>query len=140
MSRILPVILWVCLLSSFGCSKAPTPPATVPVSGRVTLGKAPLASATVEFRPIGDDKSGAVVNAYGTTDSQGHFTMKLGGPFADVAGVPTGKYRVHIGRFDREAKSGPQQLVPARYNRASQLTFEVAAGGTTEANFDLASK
>ena len=31
-------------------------------------------------------------------------------------------------------------MLPARYNRQSELTFDVKPGGTTEANFDLKSQ
>lgn len=34
----------------------------------------------------------------------------------------------------------PNETLPAKYNSATELTFEVPAGGTTEANFELEAK
>ncbi len=134
MSRHCCVLLLTFALSAIGCSSGPTAPPTVPVSGRVTLDKAPLAGASVEFQPL--DKGAVTFDGAATTDDQGNYELKLSGAnFGDVKGVPPGKYRINIGKVERG--EGLKQLVPEKYNRLSKLTFDVPAGGTKEANFDL---
>jgi hypothetical protein len=138
MSRCFSAVALTFAAFVVGCSSAPP---TVPVSGRVTLDKAPLANATVGFEPTAGDKGPAAVNGYAVTDEQGNYTLKLGGNFGDVKGVPAGKYKVTIGKVDRDVKgSHPKQLVPEKYNRDSKLTFDVPAGGMKDANFDLTTK
>jgi hypothetical protein len=138
MNHFLRAAIGPVLLLSLGCSGQAPP--TVPVSGRVTMDKAPLAKVSVQFLPIAANGAASVPEAFGITDEQGRYTLKLGGNFGDVAGAAVGKYRVNIGRLDRDAKGGPRQVVPARYNRDSQLTYTVTPEGTAEANFDLKSK
>jgi hypothetical protein len=127
------------LLLSLGCSTHPAPP-TVAVSGKVTMDRAPLAKASIQFLPMAADRAQSIPEAFGVTDDRGRYTLKLGGNYGDVAGAPVGKYRVNIGKMDRDTKGGPRQAVPGKYNRNSQLTYSVPPEGTTEANFDLSSK
>jgi hypothetical protein len=48
---------------------------------------------------------------------------------------------VQISIYDRANPAGPRELVPAKYNKDSTLTFTVPPGGTKEANFlELKSK
>jgi hypothetical protein len=138
MSRTLPAGVLVFALFVLGCSSAPS---TAPVSGRVTLDKAPLANASITFQPTGAEKGGPVLDGYAVTDEQGNFTLKLGGNFGDVNGVPAGKYKVMIDKVDRDARSGQNKhLVPEKYHRDSKLTIDVPSGGTKDANFDLTTK
>jgi hypothetical protein len=66
-----------------------------------------------------------------------------------MPGAQVGKHRVSINVASQAASSDlrpppggwPAALkVPARYNSDTQLTFDVPAGGTTVANFDLTAK
>jgi hypothetical protein len=105
---------------------------TVTVSGR------PLRGATVKFRPVemfGD----AVKPAEGVTDEAGMARPAL----ADEA-LPdelAGTALVHPGLYHVEI-THPNMALPARYNTATELGFEVdpAQRGGTTARFDLKAK
>ena len=67
---------------------------------------------------------------------------------ANKSGAVVGKHRVEIvphgaevdASTDLRPKNAPPKLViPARYNRNSELTFEVPTGGTEKADFPLTS-
>jgi hypothetical protein len=118
-----------------------------PVSGKVTLNGKPLANATVAFNPIppeGSIESGPT--AVGTTDQNGEFKLRVS---LKQSGAQVGKHRVAIsamstqpgGESDAPVAPGsaPRNIVPARYNAKTELTCEVPAGGTDQANFDLKS-
>jgi len=135
-----------------GCSG----PAYVPVSGRVTLDGKPVADAVIFFQPIGGtDGDGAGVGSSAKTDADGRFTLQASTP-NPTPGALIGKHRVRIG--DGKAASAainpdsdavnpmgkmqpkaPKDTIPAKYNTESTLEFDVPAGGTTNANFDLKS-
>jgi hypothetical protein len=58
-----------------------------------------------------------------------------------------GKHRVEItarsqvpDNIDLPTRPKPKVPGPEKYNRASELTFEVPVGGTTAANFELKSQ
>lgn len=120
---------------------------TAPVSGRVTLDGKPLIGATVSFSlnaspPAGGKPAPA---ATGTTDENGNFTLKIYEGNSTTDGAPVGENRVSIQLDDRDSakavhRGAPRELVPAKYNAQSTLTFPVPSGGTKEANFDLKSK
>lgn len=136
-------LLFLALLVVAGCGK----PQVVPVSGRVTLDGQALSGAHVSFQPIGSlDRPPAGSGSYGKTDADGRYTLRLIQP--DRPGAVVGKHRVSISKRGGEtAEAQPDggirvapDPVPARYNRDSTLEFEVPAGGTDRANFDLTSK
>jgi hypothetical protein len=117
-----------------------------PVSGKVTLDGAPLGNAHVAFQPMGkagSDSPGA--GSYGVTDPDGKFTLRSGEN--DQPGAIVGKHRVEINiKADssdadpRTRASQPKIVLPMKYNRQSELTFEVPAGGSDKANFDIVTK
>jgi len=131
--------LAIALLLAAGCSSG----SVVPVSGRVTMNGQPLANVHVSFQPIA---SGSDYNpgggSYAFTDADGRFTLRL--VDGDTPGAVVGKHRVAItprnsdDDADRRGKGAPQG-VPERYNRNTELTFEVTRGGTDKADFPLAS-
>jgi hypothetical protein len=133
--RHAPVVLLAVIL---GCGTGT--PKTVPVSGKVTLDTQPLANADVSFFPTNVEKGKMAVEASGKTDAEGNYSLKLnkGG----TPGVPPGNYKVRVSVFDRGEGTRPPrgQLILPKYNRETTLTFEVPAGGTQSANFDLSSK
>jgi hypothetical protein len=129
------------LLAAPGCGSRQF----VPVSGKVTLNGKPLANALVSFNripPEGSIESGP--SAVGTTGQNGEFTLRVS---LKQAGALVGKHRVAItamsSQVDPESDApvapggGPRNILPARYSEKSELTFEVPAGGTGQANFDL---
>jgi hypothetical protein len=135
------VIIAATALLAAGCGSSKV----APVEGRVTLDGKPLPNASVAFQPVGDGK-----NAYpghgsmGKTDADGKYRLQLVGE--DGTGAVIGKHRVEISAASRQVnpendkERAPPNLVPAKYNRDSELTFEVTSAGTKEANFDLKSR
>lgn len=132
------LLLW---LSGCGSSDGFT---LVPVSGTITLDGQPLAGATVSFQPAGSQTapgpgSGAV------TDASGKYTLKT----AEAISRPGAVVGAHTVRFtgvqDQRAADDDTQRppaldpVPARY-RDPGLTFDVPAGGTDQADFELTSR
>jgi hypothetical protein len=114
--------------------------AIVPVSGRVTLGGQPLAGAVVTFQPV-RDAGGAtlhITGSVGKTNSDGRFELRLIEP--NKAGAAVGQHRVTISTATSDPANDAQlptgERVPAALRDGSQ-TFEVPAGGTTAANFDI---
>jgi len=130
-------------IATAGCGSA----SVVPVSGRVTLDGQPAAGVHVGFQPmaaIGQQNPGG--GSYAVTDLEGRFTLRL--VETDQPGAVVAQHRVEIiaksetdDDRDRRGKAPPLKLViPAEYNRESQLTFTVPSGGTSSANFDLKSQ
>jgi hypothetical protein len=125
-----------------GCSSS----GVAPVSGQVTLDGKPLAGVHVGFQPIakaGNLNPGG--GSYAMTDSDGKFTLLL--VEGEQPGAIVGKHRVEItarseipANIDVAKRPPPKVFVPAKYSRNSELTFEVPAGGTTAANFELTSQ
>ncbi len=117
-----------------------------PVSGRVLLDGKPLAGASVNFLPDTKEKEPGP-GSVGKTDADGKFTLQL--QTGSGNGAIIGKHRVRITAFeggDEPPSSNPNEqffrkpLVPERYSgNNTELTFEVPAGGTTEAIFELKS-
>src|SRR5262245_49156908 len=114
----------------------------VPVSGRVTLDGKPLVNATVVFQPISDEKNPGPGSS-GKTDKDGRFTLEL--TTGKESGALVGLHKVSITAYEGDGEvpsSGSdivfrKALLPDEYNAKSKLTFDVPAGGTPEANFDL---
>ena len=111
-----------------------------PVSGKVTLNGQALSDAFVSFEPLEGMSAPA---STGKTDSEGKFSLIC--PVTNAKGAVVGKHRVRItaakyivepGRED--AGGGVvEEPVPAQYNTASELTFDVPRGGSTTADFAL---
>jgi hypothetical protein len=77
-------------------------------------------------------------SSFGTTDKDGHYTLVLTGG-DQSKGAVVGKHKVMItlgtaGSADATERAFHKQL-PDRYNRKTELEFEVPEGGG-EANFD----
>jgi hypothetical protein len=136
-------LLVFALLPTVGCRS----PKFAPVSGKVTLNGQPVAGALVAFNripPEGSIESGP--SALGTTNQNGEFTLRVS---LKQTGALVGKHRVAIslmssgpGDSDAPVAPGdarPRNIIPARYNDQTELTFEVPARGTDRADFDLKS-
>lgn len=129
-------------LLALGCGG----PKVASVSGRVTFDDRPLAGAHVIFQPIasaGEMNPGS--GSYAVTDADGRYTLRV--VDGDQPGAYVGQHRVEIsvrdggadGEIDRPVKAAPKVVIPPRYNRNTELTWEVRPEGTTQANFDLRS-
>jgi hypothetical protein len=112
-----------------------------PVSGVVTLDGKPLANAHIVFQPMASGgKTDAGTGSYALTDTNGAYTLRLADN--DQQGAVIGKHRVEINlKVESDDRANPQRpppkVLPAKYNRNTELQFEVKPGGSTAANFDL---
>jgi hypothetical protein len=133
------LVLGVAALLALGCGGKKF----APVSGKVTLNGQPLANAHVNFQPVAE-KGAAVagVGSNGQTDAGGQFTLKTD---AGQNGALVGKHKVRISVLDPRIGESDERIrpgrmtnrLPDRYNEKTELTFDVPAGGSTTANFDL---
>lgn len=134
--------LLVVVAANSGCSSSKI----APVSGRVTLDGKPLSGVHVGFQPIakpGDMNPGG--GSYAITDASGQYTLLL--VDGEKPGAFIGKHRVEVtarseipANIDVPKRPPPKVFVPAKYSQNSELTFEVPAGGTSAADFELTSK
>ena len=126
-----------------GCSDGPTGPATVPVSGTVTLGGQPLDGATVTFQPVTGSSPDAKP-AQTVTDEAGKFAASL--TLLDGSSKPglvPAEYSVTVAKMElgplTSTTTPPKSLVPAKYNNAktSDLTATVSADQANDLVFAL---
>jgi hypothetical protein len=131
-----------------GCSGGGT---FVPVSGVVTLDGKPYDKAVVSFQPMaseGNPNPGRGSSAY--TDQSGRFVLESD----NHKGAVVGKHRVRImtrgndvvgaspegGSPDDAPVARNVDPIPAEWNSTSDKEFEVPAGGTDKANFEIVTK
>lgn len=149
--RLLCAISVVCGL--LGCSGAPSPPSTYPVSGKVTLNGKPVEGANLTFIP---KTAGDGATASGSTDAEGNYRLFQG----SLNGAQPGSYKVILeawvpkpgASIPAEMKNDKGQLaamglatqvIPTKYVDPAQtdLSADVdpnPAGNTF--NFDLVSQ
>jgi hypothetical protein len=139
----------VALAAILGCSGGSKPYKTAAVSGRVTLDGRPLAGARVTFQPVHDPQAGLMSGpeAHGVTDADGNYALTT---VFDDTGATIGRNRVMIStrRLERPPHNpdGPlkevaSETVPNKYfTEKAPLYFDVPAGGTKAANFELTGK
>ena len=121
------LLLFVPVLSGCGDNRAPAK-----VTGTVTLDGSPVASAIVTFAPDNDGRL-----SYGFTDAQGRYKLRF---TAQLNGTLVGTHQVRINTGDGipPEQGGIPETIPAKYNKASELTATVKSGNNT-VNFDLTS-
>ena len=128
-----------CLLLA-GCGG---PYKTASVSGRVTVNGKPLPNVAVVFQPLATaDNKEPGPGSTGVTDSDGRYTLTIVGKSS--RGAVVGKHKVRIMAMNEDTDSAddqPKTVKPARRRgkRETTLEFEVPAGGTDTADFDLKS-
>lgn len=133
------------LLVATGCQKGVRPVA--PVSGLITLNGKPLAGGSIVSQPAAPP--GSVIAGKGSVafcDADGRFQLKT---LDGLNGAVVGEHRIRIygprkAATEVSTKDGPvdanADIVPKKYNRATELKLTVPPEGTTEANFKLTSK
>jgi len=151
-------VMTVCILflifSLQGCGGgADDGPPRASVSGSVTINGKPVEGLEVHFINPDHPNNGT----FGVTDSKGKYKFVKGAVvglnnvfFSKVEGGDpsflneegmdeTQLEAMNIGGpQSRKSDTGPKQIVPKEYTAgASKLTFEVPAGGTSKANFEL---
>lgn len=112
----------------------------VPVSGKVTLDGQPLGDVTVTFQPQASGTgTEAGTGSFGATDTGGTFALRSS--LDDQPGATVGRHRVTFASRGEVASDagGVAEKIPARY-RTEGLEFDVPAGGTDRANFELSSR
>ena len=132
---------WIVLsLLLLGCGAGG--PAVAPVSGRILVDGQPVAGLSVTFSPIGSaGNPNPGPSSLGSTDEHGRYSLSV--IQGRKSGAVVGRCRVRVRVSQAIAPNAdPQTLrsqrqLPARYNEQSELIFEVPAGGTDTANFDL---
>jgi hypothetical protein len=111
------------------------------VEGTVTFDGQPIPDGNISFIPQGDARgptAGAVIK-------DGRFAIDR------ARGTFTGTFRVEIvaARATAETVADPvtgervslrEQYIPAKYNVQSELTAEIAAGGSNQLKYELTSK
>ena len=134
------IILALPAFLSMGCGNTQV----ADVTGRITLDGQPLANAVVVFQPV---PTGLEINSEpgsdATTDADGVFHLKVRRTGQD--GAVVGQHRVMISAFAnmKPEKGGGlerRNVIQSRYNEKTTLIFDVPAGGTQEARFDLLSR
>lgn len=135
------------LATSIGCSGGTN---FAPVSGVVSLDGKPYGKAAVSFQPIGNKDNpypGRGSSAY--TDENGRFILISD----DNNGAVVGKHLVRITTRSKELAGEPGvgspdgapvdrrvEPIPPEWNAQSQKEFDVPAGGTDKADFDISTK
>ncbi|WP_218934608.1 DUF4198 domain-containing protein [Rosistilla ulvae] len=115
---------------TLGCGGGGVGPRLAPVSGTVTFDGEPLSDALVSFYHE-DDRP-----ANGKTDANGYYELAY---MADRPGAIVGEnvVRITVATVEGEGVAPKKELIPAMYNVASELTFNVESGSNTNVNFDL---
>ena len=139
------------LMILVGCSNDPK---SALVSGVVTVDGKPYPNAVVSFQPVGTKENpapGRGSSAY--TNENGRYEMISAG---GGEGAIVGKQRVRIMTRGDEVErplleggsssdeTNPKKItvdpIPPEWNSASTKEFDVPAGGTDQANFDIISR
>lgn len=137
MLRLRNIFVFTALLFALhGCSSGG--PEIARVEGLITMDGKPLPKASVVFVPQGGRPS------VGETNEEGRYSLEFSG---GRKGAIPGPNRVEITTFqelgyetDGTVIPGVPELVPAKYNRNTTLSFNVETGKTNVADFELDSK
>lgn len=140
------ILATLCLIVLSGCGGTKGGPATIDVTGTVTLNGTPVDGATVLFSPDIGSSDGRLASQ-ATTDGEGRFKLSThvgGGKFK--SGIVPGKYVVAISKLDTSAAKNtftpPKNLLPHKYAdpKTSLLTAEVATAMANDFSFPLKSE
>jgi hypothetical protein len=138
-SRSLAIVLVCCVLVVTGCESKKY--SLVDVSGKVTLDGKPVPGAVVNFQPQAREGRSPGPGSTGRCDAEGQFQLST---IRDEPGVVVGIHNVRIFSYSPESPAVSdtdteprKEIIPDRYNYASELTFEVPASGTDTADFEL---
>lgn len=126
------LVLGLCVLL-VGCGDS-NPLERQPVTGEILLDNVPIANGTIEFSPVGEGtSSGAVLQ-------EGKFEIPA------TKGLPPGDYLVRISAYNEEAEAVDlpgesnkvaEELIPAKYNTESEITFTVKADSENVFNLNV---
>jgi hypothetical protein len=127
-----------------GCGAKNTTPATVPVTGKVTLEGAPVAAAIVSLEPTSDSAGG--IPAQATTNESGEFEVSTifdQGRTTQI-GMTPGNYALTVTKLEQipaqaHITRAPKNLLPKRYEsiNSSELKAAISAEGDNFIALDL---
>ena len=143
MIRLMVIACCLVGVACVGCGPSGPPLGTV--SGTVTMDGKPLENALVTFTPVEPGRGST-----GVTDASGKYELA----FIDGKGATVGSHKVSVTSAPKAAapakeirsdspeymnqgssadydKAKVKETIPAKYNTASTLTFEVKAGSNT---------
>jgi hypothetical protein len=129
-----------------GCGGTKGGPATIDVTGTITLNGTPVDGATVLFSPDIGSSDGRLASQ-ATTDAEGRFKLSThvgGGKLK--SGIVPGKYVIAISKLDtapaKNTFSPPKNLLLPKYAdpKTSLLTAEVVSGKANDFSFPLKSE
>ena len=124
-----------------GCGSTASGPATIPVTGEVTLNGQPVAGADVAFMPKVEDAD--YTPAQAITDSAGRFEVVslFDQGRTTQTGMLPGAYRVSVTQLEQPSSSArpPRNLLPEKYAspESSELSAEVDGEGENHLKFEL---
>jgi hypothetical protein len=140
--RSLAIVLVCCAMVVTGCESKKY--SLVDVSGKVTLDGKPVPGAVVTFQPQASENRSPGPGSTGHCDAEGRFQLST---IRNEPGAVVGKHSVVINSYSPESPvasdtdtGSRKEIIPDRYNFASELTFEVPASGTDTADFELTTK
>ncbi|MCH9654416.1 MAG: hypothetical protein K0U86_05560 [Planctomycetes bacterium] len=134
-TNLLFLLLLCSLPGCMGNGGEPTPDLGE-VTGTITLDGTPLSKANVTFQPAAVGDKGRSRASSAITSADGQFKLAYN---SDTSGASIGKHKVIISKMSDNPEEAGLQLVPTKYNDATELTADVVAGENT-INFDLKSK
>jgi len=147
--RIKFAVIGLALVTATGCGEKSR---YVPVSGVVKLNGKPYPKAIVKFQPVGSkDDPNPGRGSGGMTDANGRFVLKTDdGQDGAVIGAHQVKiatldenvvgYDPAVGSPDNTSTKRPRiDPIPTDWRTLGSHTFDVPAGGTDQANFDIVS-
>jgi hypothetical protein len=134
------ILVGFAIFAGSGCG---TNEKIAPVSGVVKLNGKPVADVEVIFQPITESVNSPGPAAFGVTDAEGRYTVKVVGE--NIVGATVGKNRVQFSgkasaadfSEDGTKRGKPAVSIPAKYSTDSKIEFDVPAKGTTTADFEL---
>lgn len=134
--RVLLLGLAACITSGCGAKRDPKLPATVPVSGKVSLKGSPLEIGTITFHPETDSKGNP---ADGRLLAGGEFALST---YQSGDGAVLGKHKVTIQippRLDGEPPRPASLFLPKEYTavESTPLTAEVKDKGDNRFEFTV---
>ncbi len=127
-----------------GCGRKSATPATVPVTGKVTLEGAPVSAAIVSFAPKNDSTTG--IPAQATTDESGEFEVStiFDQGRTTQAGMTPGNYALTVTKLEQlpaqaHITRAPKNLLPKQYEStdSSELKATISADGDNFLALDL---
>jgi hypothetical protein len=123
--RFVPLFLTPMLLGVWGCGGSGSSEALVPVSGKVTIGGAPLTRGSISFRADKARGNKSTAEPYGEIKSDGTYTLYTN----KKPGAPAGKYIVLVEASEdvdpNKPSATPKAIVHPKYSDPDMPILQV---------------